>query len=725
MDVKNEVLYRVYFLVFGLVVPISILLFYKTVQISIVQGEKWRMEGEKAYIRERPIEAERGNIMARDGSLLATSVPYFDIYFDPYAPSEDDYYNNLDTLAYCLATYVDDSYTVGGYREYLFDLRDTTINKKRHIPIKRKVSYSEKREIEQFPLFNKGRFQGGFKAIKRSERKRPFGVLARRTIGYVREEAQDIGLEGTFDEVLGGSPGSEFAMPIDMIQVDKSHDLWMPLEDLASIEPKSGDDILTTLDINIQDISERALMKAMRYHDAEWGTAIVMEVKTGKIRAIANLGRLEDKSEWYEIYNYAIGTGIEPGSTFKLASIMALLEDNYITLEDSIDIENGRTTFYDEVMEDASPYSFRLDTITVRKAFEISSNVGIAKLVDKYYGTPSKINENKGAAKFIERLKDFNLNLPTDIRIQGEEKPFIKEAYSDEDQWSGLTLPWMSTGYEMKLTPLQLLNFYNAVANDGVMMKPMLVEEIQRFGKPLETFRPTVIKKELASKRTLEQAHQLLRGVVERGTAHKLYSERFSFAGKTGTAQVNYKRLASGTRVGGYQASFAGYFPAENPLYSCMVVIYKPRKNGIYGGDVAGPVFKEIVEKCYESIIELHEPINAGPRPLLGERSLPVGSIGFKEEMKQVLSFLNLNWYGAPDTELTALAASSDSLMMYNRTVPEETIPNVVGMGLRDALYLLENKGLKVEISGVGKVVRQSHLPGTSLKGQTLTLTLN
>ncbi|GJM31811.1 MAG: penicillin-binding protein [Saprospiraceae bacterium] len=725
MDVKNEVLYRVYFLVFALVVPISMLLFYKTVQISIIDGDKWREDGKKAYIRERPIEAERGNIMAADGSLLATSVPYFDIFFDPFASSEDDYYKNLDTLAYCLATFVDDSYTVGGYREYLYDLRDTLINRKRHIPIKRKVSYSEKREIEKFPLFNLGQYRGGFIAVKRSERKRPFGVLARRTIGYVREEAQDIGLEGTFDDILGGSPGSEFAMPVDMIQVDKSQDLWMPLEDLASIEPKSGDDILTTLDINIQDISERALMRAVRHHDAEWGTAIVMEVKTGKIRAIANLGKVEDREEWYEIYNYAIGTGIEPGSTFKLASIMALLEDGYITLEDSIDIENGRTTFYEDVMEDASPYSFKLDTITVRKAFEISSNVGIAKLVDKYYGTPSKINENKGAAKFIERLKGFNLNLPTDVKIQGEEMPFIKEAYSSEDQWSGITLPWMSTGYEMKLTPLQLLTFYNAVANNGVMMKPMLVEQVQRFGEPLEIYRPTVVKKELASKKTLEQAQQLLRGVVERGTAQKLYTERFSFAGKTGTAQVDYKRLASGTRVGGYQASFVGYFPAEDPLYSCTVVIYKPRRNGFYGGDVAGPVFKEIAEKCYESILELHEPINAGPRPMLGERSLPVGSIGYKEDMKQVLEFLNLSWYGDPETELTALTASADSLTLNRRTVSDETIPNVVGMGLRDALFLLENKGLKVDVEGVGKVIRQSHRPGTPLKGQTLILTLN
>ncbi len=720
MDIKNEVLYRVYIVLFGLFVPVAVILVYKTFQISVQEAEHWVAVGEDNYIDEREIEAERGNVMADDGSLLATSVPFFDIYFDPFTATEEDYKNNLDTLAHCLATYVDNTYTVGGFKEYLTDLRDTSVNRNRHVLLKSKVSYYEKRRIETFPLFNLGRYKSGLIAEKRSERKRPFGVLARRTIGYVRSTAQDVGLEGYYDEVLGGRPGKQV-----MIRVDRKRDLWMPVEDLTEIEPKSGDDILTTLDVNIQDIAERALLKGMKHHEAEWGTAIVMEVNTGEIKGIANLGQIEDKMEWYEIYNYAIGRATEPGSTFKLASIMALLEDEFVTLEDSIDIEKGETSFYDIVMEDASYESHKLDTITVRKAFEISSNVGIAKLVDQYYGTRNEANDEKGAELFIEKMKQFNLHLPTGIEIEGEANPLVKEAYSDSSQWSGITLPWMSTGYEVKVTPLQLLTFYNAVANDGTLMKPLLVKEIQRFGEPLETFKPTIVKESIASRKTIEQVHQLLEGVVKRGTARKYQSRRYNFAGKTGTAQVDYKRSSRGTRVRGYQASFAGYFPAENPVYSCIVVVYKPRKNGIYGGDVALPIFKEIADKCFNSLIELYDPMNQGPKPVLSERLLPTGTIGDKEDMKKVFEYLDLPFYGEPLTPMVALRADRDSLIFERRTIRDDVIPNVVGMGLRDALYVLENLGLNVKVDGVGKVTMQSIIPGTRVQGQTVALTLN
>lgn len=720
MDIKNEVLYRVYILLFGLFVPIAVILVYQTFQISVREAPRWVAMGEDNYISEREIEAERGSIMANDGSLLATSVPFFDMYFDPFTASKEEYFKNIDTLAHCLATYVDNSYTVGGFKEYLTDLRDTTVNRNRHVLLKSKVSYYEKRRIETFPLFNQGRYRSGLIAEKRSERKRPFGLLARRTIGYVRSTAQDVGLEGFYDEVLGGKPGKQV-----MIRVDRKRDLWMPVEDLTEIEPKSGDDILTTIDVNIQDIAERALLKGMRNHEAEWGTAMVMDVKTGEIKAIANLGQMEEKLEWYEIYNYGIGRATEPGSTFKLASIMALLEDEFITLEDSVDIEKGETTFYDIVMEDASLSSKKLDTITVRKAFEMSSNVGIAKLVEKYYGTRNEGNDDKGAELFIEKIKNFNLHLPTGIEIEGEATPLVKEAYSDSSQWSGITLPWMSTGYEVKVTPLQMLSFFNAVANNGTLMKPMLLKEIQRFGEPLEIFKPTIVKEEIASKKTIEQVHQLLEGVVKRGTAYKHKSSRYNFAGKTGTAQVGYSRSKRGTRVKGYQASFAGYFPAEDPVYSCIVVVYKPRKGGIYGGDVALPIFKEIADKCFDSLIELYDPMNKGPKPVLGERLLPSRNIGDKEDMKKVFTYLDMPFYGEPPTQMVALDANRDSLVFERRTIRENLVPNVVGMGLRDALYVLENLGLKVKVEGVGKVTQQSIIPGTTTKGQTVTLKLN
>ncbi|MEM1215095.1 MAG: penicillin-binding protein [Bacteroidota bacterium] len=721
MDVKNEVLYRVYALLFGLLIPAAGFLVFKTVDIGVLNGKYWRGVGERNYVKSRAIPAERGNIYAADGSLLATSVPYFDLYFDPMASSEQDYFDNLDTLAYCLATYVDNSYTVGGFREHLMNLRDTTGGRRpsRHILLKRSVSFEEKQRIEAFPLFNLGQFRGGLKAEKRSERKRPFGLSARRTIGYVREGQRPIGLEGRFDTILGGTPGAQM-----MIKVDAKSDLWLPLENLSEVEPQSGDDLVTTIDVNLQDITEAALLRGMRKHRPEWGTAIVMDVETGAIKAIANLGRNKDGDGFYELYNYAIAMSTEPGSTFKLASIMALLEDGYVSLEDSVNVERGKFTFYDTEMEDSSVKSFKLDSTTVRRAFEISSNVGMAKLVDRYYNIPDEGDPNKGAYRFMQRLRDFNLDIPTNIELEGEASPYVKTAYSREDQWSLVTLPWMATGYEVRLTPLQLLTFYNAVANNGRMMKPYLVSAIERNGERVEWFRPTVVKKQIASQNTIEQARILLEGVVERGTAYKLKTNRYRFAGKTGTAQVNYTRGRRGTRVGGYQASFAGYFPADNPKYTCVVVIYKPSQGGIYGSDVAGPIFREISDKCFNSMIDLHDPLNQGPRPVLYARQLPNTEIGDEGDFKTVLNHLNIPYYGNPESEMALLTASSDSLFLQNRTMSSTKVPSVIGMGLRDAVFLLENRGLRVSTSGVGRVTRQSIRPGTGIRGQTIKLTL-
>ncbi|RME95917.1 MAG: PASTA domain-containing protein [Bacteroidetes bacterium] len=723
MDIKNELLYRIYFLLFGVFTPIAILLMYRTFEVAILQGEKWREEG-GVHVKEHRIEAERGNIYARDGSLLATSVPYFDLYFDPLAPSDEDYYENLDTLAYCLATHVDNSYTVGGMRQWLLTLRDTSNLKgrrpNRHILLKKQVSFAEKRKIESFPLFSLGRYRGGLIAEKQSERKRPFGLLARRTIGYVRDGQQPIGLEGKYDSILGGEPGVQM-----MLKVDPRSDLWMPLEDLSVVEPRSGEDVVTTLDVNLQDITEKALLRGMQRHQPDWGTAIVMEVETGAIRAIANLGRDDAGQGYYEMYNYAIAMSTEPGSTFKLASIMALLEDGYVKLTDSVDIEHGKTVFYDTEMVDSSPMSAHLDSTTVQRAFEMSSNVGIAKLVDRYYNLPDRGKENEGARQFMARLRDFHLHEPTGIELEGEATPYLKKAYDVEnDQWSLVTIPWMSTGYEVRLTPLQLLSFYNTVANGGRMMKPYLVSAIERNGEPVSVFRPTVVDKQIASPKTIERARILLEGVVERGTARKLKTNRYRFAGKTGTAQVNYRRGQRGTRVGGYQASFVGYFPADKPKYSCIVVVRNPRQGSFYGGDVAGPIFREISDQVFNSMIDIHEPLNQGPRPVLYENNLPNFDVGHQADVRLVLNYLELPAYGDPATEMILLQAQGDSLFLEARTLSENKVPNVIGMGLRDAVFVLENRGLKVSTTGVGRVKRQSIRPGTAIRGQTIKLTL-
>jgi cell division protein FtsI (penicillin-binding protein 3) len=714
MDIKNEVLYRVYALLI-VVIAIAGVLFGRTLVIGVLNGEKWKAKGEEVFLKYKEIEAERGNIIAADGSVLATSIPYYDLYFDPLAASDEDFNENLDTLAYCLATFVDQSYTVGGYRQQLMEWRADTSN--RYRPIAKKVSYSVKQQIEQFPLFNLGQFRGGLIDERASDRRLPFGLLAQRTIGYIREGANPVGLEGYFNDILEGDPGGQF-----MVCVDKRRDLWVPVDDLMEIDPESGDDIKTTLDINLQDIVEQALLDAVKYHQADWGAAVLMEVKTGQIKAIANLDKV--RNGYWEAYNRTVGTAVEPGSTFKAASMLALLEDEYINLNDTVFINRGEWEYYDERMVDSSPESFLSDSVTIRKAFEISSNVGISKMVTQHYGSRTKENKEEGAERFIKRLKQFNLHIPTGIEIKGEDNPYIKEAYSEEDNWSGTTLPWMSIGYELELTPLQLLTFYNAIANNGTMMKPYLVTEVQRFGEVKKTFKPTVIKKQIAKKASIAAVQELLRGVVEEGTAKKLKSDEYSFAGKTGTAQINYKRFDGGTQVGGYQASFVGYFPADNPVYSCIVVVNNPRLHGNYGSEVAGPVFKRIADECFGAEIQLHEELPYAVASQLRGRLLPDYDVGYEEDLDKLLNYFEMPHYGNPESEIAVLRNNQDSLLLQEKTLSDKVVPAVTGMGLKDALYVLENRGLRVKIEGFGKVARQSLIPGTAIRGQEITLYL-
>jgi len=718
MTIKNEVLIRVYVVLFLLVLA-AVVIFTKAVRIQIVEGDKWRKQAQEEFIKMQPVKAERGNILTEDGRMLATSLPFFDIAFDPVSSgmSPEDFNQNIDSLSYCLATYVDNSYTPGGFKKYLLqERRDSN----KYVLLKKGATFREKEIMSRFPLFNKGQFEGGFIAKPYFKRARPFGLMARRTIGYVRDNAKPVGLEGRFDDVLAGQEGQQL-----MLMVDRTKEIWIPIENLTGIEPERGDDIVTTLDMEMQAITEDALLHAMNYHNAEWGTAVVMEVETGKVRAIANLGRTDEG--WWETYNYAVGTAVEPGSVFKLATIMALLEDGHVDLQDTVHLHGGRATFYEEEVVDAVAHG--LDTAEIRQAFEQSSNVGMARLVDKYYGEAlnSQGESPRNAGQFIQRLKDFKLHLPTGIEIEGEARPLIKEAYSVEDNWSGTTLPWMSFGYEVMLTPLQLLTFYNAVANNGRMMKPYLVTEIQNFGETIKEFRPTVIDRQIASEETIQKAQELLRGVVTQGTAAKLTADSppYSFAGKTGTAQINYQRLKDRTRIGGYQATFAGYFPAENPVYSCIVVINNPREHGFYGGDVAGPVFREIADKAYASRIELHPAINVGGGEPLAENQLPDIDIGAKEDMEQVLQYLQMPYEDVSTSEWTVLRATErDSVKLFSRNYADARVPNVIGMGLRDAVYVLENRNLKVVTDGVGRVVLQSIKPGTPTRGQQIKLTL-
>ncbi len=702
INVKNEVLIRVYTVLLG-VVFLAAVIFFAAFKINVTDGEQWRKKGDELYMKYRDVEAQRGNILAEDGSLLATSLPFFEIRMDLVTSTDEDFEANVDSLAYCIATYVDDRFTVGGWWN---ELNSKRADGQRYLLIRKNVDFELMQRIKKFPLFNLGRHRGGLIVEQHAERKRPYGLLAHRTIGYVRETAKPVGLEGYFDKQLAGTQGKQL--------MQRVKNIYIPVNDLSEIQPKNGSDLQTTIDINLQDVTQDALFKAVNHHNAAGGTAIVMEVKTGAIRAIANLGRTEDGKIW-ERYNHAIGSLIEPGSTFKLATMMSLLEDQVIELGDSIDLEGGKMMFYKEEMKDAFYHNMR--STSIRNAFEMSSNVGIAKLAQTFYGPKNR------AKRFYSRLQDMNLDIPTGIEIQGELHPRIKNPENKNNNWSGVTIPWMSIGYEVLLTPLQILNFYNSVANDGQMMKPYVVASLQSNGSIVQEFKPKVVKKAIASPHTIKAAQSLLEGVVERGTAKALQSERFRFAGKTGTAQVDYAKENVQTT---YNASFVGYFPAEAPKYSCIVVVIEPKDNGIYGGEVAGPVFKEIAEKCYSLKMELHPSLNEAPPIALENYELPTKEVGAREDFISIYNHLDLPYYNNPDTEWTYSQAMNDSISLLTRVITEKNeIPNVKGMGLRDALYILENKGLDVIVIGNGKVSAQSINPGTRAKGQTIKLKLS
>ncbi len=703
---KNEVLVRVYIVVFA-VVLVGVAIFAKAVRISMVEGKFWRDKIENQYFQMRKVEAGRGNILASNGGLLATSLPYFELAFDPNSSgmTDADFDLNIDSLAYCLATYVDQSFTPEGMRDYLIEMRKA---KKQYIPIKKEANYEEYEQISQFPLFRMGQFKGGFIAIPKFKRKHPYGMLASRTIGYDRKYSTSIGLEGYYEEVLDGEQGEQLMRRL-------TKDIWIPVNNFSKIDPTGGLDIKTTLDVDIQDVAEGSLLAALKEHNAEYGVALVMDVKTGGIRAIANLGRTKKGKIW-ETYNHAVGTSTEPGSTFKLASMMALIEDKKVQLDDSIYLDKGRATFFNQVMVDASKHG--LDSTTVRHAFEISSNVAIAKLVQEHYGDEDE------AAEFIERLKQFNLDHRTGVEINGEADPYIKEAFSTEDNWSGLSLPWMAHGYELKLTPLQLLSFYNTVANDGRQMKPYLVSETQKFGETVERFPPKVVKKQIASRKTIRLAQELLEGVVLNGTAKRYQTNRYTFAGKTGTAQINYKRSNGKTTVGGYQSSFVGYFPTEDPVYSCIVVIYKPKNGRYYGSDVALPVFRSIADKIFTLKPDLFERFEE--ETWVQSAKATKGNIGAQSDFKYLFDAIDVDYEPNKSAEFVVIDQdSTEQLQFLNKNIQVEQVPSVVGMGLRDAVYVLENLGLRVEVNGSGKVVNQSIRSGTMLRGQTVALRLN
>jgi cell division protein FtsI (penicillin-binding protein 3) len=642
---------------------------FKLLSIQYLQGDKYKVLAEKQTIKNVTIPASRGNVYADDGSLLATSITKFNIGIDATTSPTKTFEKYIKSLCDSLAVY-----TGGSSSFYENKIRKAKANKNQYYIFAKGISYSDYVRLRNFPLLSLGAIPGGLIVETTTKREFPMGSIARRTIGYERiDEKGNVtrpGLDGAFGvKYLRGTDGKRLKQRI-------GKNKWKPLTDYNQIEPKDGYDVYTTINVNIQDIAHHALLEQLDKYKADHGCVVVMETKTGEIKAISNLGR-NTKGFYYERLNYAVGESHEPGSTFKLMAITAALEDKVIDTSDVVDTEKGILTFYGKKVRDSKRGGY--GKITVSKAFEVSSNTGIVKAIDQAY--------RDKPSKFVDRLYAMNLDGGLGLPIIGEGKAIIPDPRIKNGRWSGIALQWMAYGYGVSFTPLQTLTFYNAIANDGEMVKPQFLKEVREFDKVIVPFEKEVINKQICSKETISKVKQLLKNVVEKehGTGHKLYSKNFSMAGKTGTCQKDYRDKEKLN----YISSFVGYFPADNPKYSCIVVIHEPDKSvGYYGADVSGPVFKKIAQKIFIDT------------PIIDEiESLDVKSASTENEYN--------GFYEIAQTYKTIM-------------------PNLVGLPAMDALVLLENMDVevKVKLNGNGVVKEQSINKNVKLKtNQVIVLT--
>lgn len=675
MNIKKSILLRVR-VAFLFAVIFAVAIVVKTAHIQFAEGEEWAAMGERISFDYKRVKATRGNIYSDNGSLLATSLPFYKVAFDATLPKDGIFKNGVDSLALNLSRFFRDK-SKTEYKRILLDARAAG---KQYIFLNRKqIDYQDKKRMMTWPIFREGRLRGGTIFEKVDIRYRPFSNLSRRTIGFLNENDNGVvGLEYSFNKQLGGQDGYAYYQKI-------AGGVWKPIFDANNVKAVNGLDVQTTLDINLQDVAETALHKAMVDHDAADGLVAVMEVETGAIKAISNLSS-DGHGNFQEKFNFAAAQLFEPGSTFKLVTIMALLEDSPVELTDSIDIGNGELNFYNNTVRDHEEGG--LGVVSVQQAFEHSSNVAMAKLVDKHFGLRPE--------KFVDYIDRLKLSQPLGLQIIGEPTPKLKRP--GQKGWSGISLPWMAYGYGFEITPLHTLALYNAVANDGVMIKPVFVKSVKRADEEEDVFTAQVINKKICSSKTLDKLKLLLEGVVENGTARNIKGTHYRIAGKTGTAQI----LENGSYTKKYITSFVGYFPAHEPKYSAIVMIKNPRGWYQYGSSVAAPVFKEIADNIYARDINLHRAMDS--KKFSVQNALPVIRAGNQGELTMLCNELGISNHSQTEEEWVKSSGVGTGGVKWKKTITgRDIIPDVMGMTFRDALYLLENSGLRVSYEGKRK----------------------
>ena len=691
---RKDIIWRIR-LIYIAVLLFALIIVFKIVKIQFVEGDMWRSRAENLTLRYENVEAIRGNIISSDSNLLATSVPIFDVKIDlgEDVIPEDTLDRYISALSDSLSLIFPEK-NKSEYKSYLLKGR---AGEKHDLILHKNISYHQLKRLRTFPILKKGRFKGGFIVEEKDFRFMPFKMLASRTIGYKKiEEDLYVGLEGAYSKELEGISGQRLMRKI-------ANGVWRPVENNNQIEPENGKDIITTIDINIQDVAEHALMKCLDSNNADHGCAILMEVKTGYIKAIANLKKRKDGSFGEDI-NYAIWESAEPGSTFKLASLLAVLDEGKYDTNEIVN--TGKCMYANREMIDSHEEGY--GRISVAKAFMLSSNVGISQIVYKTFYDNQQ--------KFIDRLYAMNINKPLGVELKGEGNPFIKD--TKNASWSKTSLPWMSIGYELLITPLQTLTLYNAIANDGVMVKPLFVKEIRQTGKLIQLNEANVINKAICKQETLKKVQKILIEVVEHGTAKNLFNTVYKIAGKTGTAQLDYGK-ADNQKT--FKASFVGYFPADNPKYSCIVIINNPSKGKYYGGAVAAPVFKEIADKVYATQLNIRQEEKKATA-----LQIPYVAAGNQKDLNTIYSKLNFPVSSQNPEADWIESYKKDTITLYKaKTIKVKTVPETAGMGLKDAVYLLEKSGLKVNIVGRGSVESQSIPSGNPVNiGQQITLYL-
>jgi cell division protein FtsI (penicillin-binding protein 3) len=644
------------------------------------------------------VEAPRGNILADDGSLLAISMPLYNVYLDMSVINDELFESNIIELSKGLSVLFGNK-TTSEYEQFLRVSKK--LKKNRYVRLKLKVNHNKLLDLKRLPILKLDQNKGGLIAEQRPHREAPFGELAHRTIGENRE-VNPVGVERAYDPILSGLDGTHLKRKI-------AQGVWVPQDSKQNKIPKAGKDVVTAINIDMQDVAEKSLERTLINENAEWGCVVLMEVATGEVKVIANLKK-DTLDRVSEHFNYAMAEHAAPGSTFKLASVIAGLEDGKFEVTDSVNLRRGRVEYYDRVMID-SPHN--LKKVTIKKAFIISSNVGISTIINHNY--------KKDPSVFTDRIYKMGLSTPLELEL-----PYpagLRMPIPNERGWSGVTLPWMSTGYEMALTPLHVLTFYNAIANRGKMMKPIFVTSIVAEGRELVKKLPQVINPAICSSSTIDKIMPLLIGVVEEGTAQNIRSYKYQIAGKTGTTVLNYAGRKEGEDKM-YQASFVGFFPADSPKYSCIVVINNPKNGQVYGGKVAAPIFKELADKVFALDMDMHNPISSSGII----KNLPKVKKGEIVRTSLVLKNLGISHKSTEATYIVAQTLEKEVKLMASKIeedLQSGIMPDLIGINLEDALYLLERYGLQVIFSGSGGVVKQSIETGKQVRrGNVIKLEL-